>query len=197
MRLILDPSKADTVLPRVIRAALRLFVEKGIDGATIKDIAGKAGVSEGALYRHFKSKNELAWHIFTVHLNRFALELTEQVSRAQGSRDKIRAYIAYCFQAFEEDRDLFTYLISSEHRELDRFPKTHVHPGHVALRLIEDGQKAGELRKMPVPVAASILLGAVHRLSLVRIYGTIPEDLRRHEDVVADALWQSLRKQAH
>ncbi|HNC74736.1 MAG TPA: helix-turn-helix domain-containing protein, partial [Elusimicrobiota bacterium] len=75
MKLIVEEGKAGTVLPRVMRAALRLFVEKGINATTIKDIARAGGVSEGALYRHFKSKEDLAFHIFTTHLNDFTMRL--------------------------------------------------------------------------------------------------------------------------
>ena len=61
MKFIVDAAKTKTVLPRVMRAAVRLFVAKGIDGTTIKDIAAAGGGSEGALYRHFQSKEELAY----------------------------------------------------------------------------------------------------------------------------------------
>jgi AcrR family transcriptional regulator len=194
MSLIVDPAKKDTKLPRVMRAALKLFVEKGIDGTTTKELARKAGVAEGALYRHFKSKNALAWHIFSTHLNAFTLDLMARVGREKTARRKIRAYISYCFESFEEDRHLFTYLILSEHRELKRFPVTHVHPGHAALGVVQEGQKRGELRAMDAHVAASLLVGSVIRLCLVRIYNGIAKDLRSHADAVSECLWDSLRK---
>jgi len=45
---------------RIERAALILFVEKSIEGVSTKSIAAYARVSEGLLYRHFKSKADLA-----------------------------------------------------------------------------------------------------------------------------------------
>ena len=45
--------------PKIERAALKLFVNEGIDAATTREIASVAGVSEGALYRHYKGKDEL------------------------------------------------------------------------------------------------------------------------------------------
>ena len=50
--------------PRIERAALQAFVDRGVDAATTKLIAAKAGVSEGAIYRHWKSKDELALGLF-------------------------------------------------------------------------------------------------------------------------------------
>src|SRR5262245_64911417 len=44
---------------RLLDAALAVFVDKGIDGATIKDITGAAGVTQGLLYHHFAGKEAL------------------------------------------------------------------------------------------------------------------------------------------
>ena len=52
--------RARNARPKIERAALKLFVEEGIDAATTREIAMSAGVSEGALYRHYSGKDELA-----------------------------------------------------------------------------------------------------------------------------------------
>jgi TetR/AcrR family transcriptional regulator, regulator of cefoperazone and chloramphenicol sensitivity len=48
-----------TARARIRDAALRLFAERGIDGATIRDIAAAAGVSSGLVRHHFGSKEAL------------------------------------------------------------------------------------------------------------------------------------------
>jgi len=55
-----DPAFEDlTARARIRDAALRLFAERGIDGATILDIAKAAGVSAGLIRHHFGSKEAL------------------------------------------------------------------------------------------------------------------------------------------
>lgn len=55
-----DPAFEDlTARARIRDAALRLFAERGIDGATVRDIAREAGVSPGLLRHHFGSKDGL------------------------------------------------------------------------------------------------------------------------------------------
>ena len=44
----------------LIEAASRLFKEKGIDGVGVAEISKAAGLTHGALYAHFSSKDELA-----------------------------------------------------------------------------------------------------------------------------------------
>jgi len=50
---------------RVDRAAVELFAARGVDGVSIADIASAAGASQGALYRHYRSKDALAAQLFT------------------------------------------------------------------------------------------------------------------------------------
>lgn len=44
---------------RILDAAIGLFDEKGYAGATMRDIARAAGLTEGALYRHYEGKDAL------------------------------------------------------------------------------------------------------------------------------------------
>jgi len=55
-----EPAYEDlTARARIRDAALRLFAQRGVDGATIRDIAAAAGVSAGLVRHHFGTKEEL------------------------------------------------------------------------------------------------------------------------------------------
>ncbi len=55
-----DPAFEDlTARARIRDVAIRLFADRGIDGATVRDIAREAGVSPGLLRHHFGSKEAL------------------------------------------------------------------------------------------------------------------------------------------
>ncbi|HEY1863179.1 MAG TPA: helix-turn-helix domain-containing protein [Roseiarcus sp.] len=49
----------------LLRAADRLFRERGIDGVGVAEIAKEAGLTHGALYAHFPSKEALAAEAFS------------------------------------------------------------------------------------------------------------------------------------
>src|SRR5687767_1307036 len=146
MNIIIDDNKKNTRLPDVMRAAIHLFVKKGIHGATIKDIAKEAGVAEGSLYRHFKSKEDLAWHLFSTHLSQFTADLMTRVYPLSTAKARVRKFVEESFAAYEEDPELYSYLILREHSELAQYAQNYVHPGNVVIKIIEDGQKSGEIR---------------------------------------------------
>lgn len=50
---------------KIFDAAVDLFAQRGYDGVSIRDIATAAGITEGAVYRHFSSKEAILDAIFT------------------------------------------------------------------------------------------------------------------------------------
>lgn len=44
---------------KILKAAGEVFSQKGFDSATMQDIMKKCGLSKGAIYHHFKSKEEI------------------------------------------------------------------------------------------------------------------------------------------
>jgi AcrR family transcriptional regulator len=50
---------------RILQAALRLFAAKGYEGTTTKDLAGKANVAEGTLFRYFPNKKAILIEVAT------------------------------------------------------------------------------------------------------------------------------------
>jgi AcrR family transcriptional regulator len=49
---------------RILRAALQLFKEKGLEGTTTKEISKRSGIAEGTLFNYFKTKEDLALYFF-------------------------------------------------------------------------------------------------------------------------------------
>jgi AcrR family transcriptional regulator len=49
---------------RIFDAAIDLFAEKGYDGVSIRDIGRAVGITEGAVYKHYASKDEILESVF-------------------------------------------------------------------------------------------------------------------------------------
>ena len=52
-------SPAHETRDRIIASAARVFAQKGVQRASLDEIAGGAGLTKGAIYWHFKNKNDL------------------------------------------------------------------------------------------------------------------------------------------
>ena len=76
---------------RIERASLRLFAEHGIDGVSIKDIAKACKLSDGAMYRHFESKEALARQLFeAIHKSLMAV-VKDSLEDGASLEDTVRA----------------------------------------------------------------------------------------------------------
>lgn len=49
---------------RILDAAYRMFVERGYQGSSMRDIAGEAGIKAGSIYNHFLGKEEIFEAVF-------------------------------------------------------------------------------------------------------------------------------------
>ena len=48
----------------ILRAAMKLFSERGLAATSIRDIAAESGYTNPALYKHFAGKDDLAQQLF-------------------------------------------------------------------------------------------------------------------------------------
>lgn len=133
--------------PKIERAALKLFIHEGVDAATTREIADKAGVSEGALYRHYKGKDELALSLFQETHNRLSQLLTEALTGAGSLDAKVHAAVtAYCNLA-DEDFLLFSFHLVSLNRYLPYDKRREDDPVSVTERIIVGLMEAGAIAK--------------------------------------------------
>ena len=100
----------------LLAAGLRLFAEKGYQGATAREIARAAGVTEVTLYRHFRSKDEL----FSAGISEEAGRLTELIPEPFGSMEEDLGSLArYINEHLSAQRDRIIRVLP----ELSRHPE--------------------------------------------------------------------------
>ena len=81
---------------RILTHSVRLFLEKGYHGTSVDDITKAAGLTKGALYWHFKSKENVLKRIIEEYEKRFLDGLIQTVNKVNGSIvDKIEKYFRY------------------------------------------------------------------------------------------------------
>lgn len=84
-------------------AAMELFARHGFAGTTIKEIAHKSGVTEGALYRHYAGKEELALALFERELEAVREQLMAALAIEERPVGKLRAVIHYLYDTYQKE----------------------------------------------------------------------------------------------
>ena len=156
-----DPSVDQAIL----RAALELFIEHGIAGASIEKIAKQAGVAKTSIYRRWSSREALLAQAIEVARNAtgYTIDLLERTS----PRDLIKLLVAACeVIAKPEIRNLMARLIGSAPdypKLLEVYRETYYLPRRLAfVRALERVQAAGLLAtNIDLETLADMLIGAL------------------------------------
>ena len=77
-----DGSAAGSARDAIVDAAARVFTQRGYSGATVDAILAEAGLSKGAFYWHFESKDELMQAVLAERVERPVKELIELLRSA-------------------------------------------------------------------------------------------------------------------
>ncbi len=170
-----------TTKAKIERAALALFSRGGVDGVSTKDLAATAGVSEGVIYRYFKSKDELARSLMVAGHKRLADMVRDAQAGSGRLSEKVATIVAgYCAFA-DEDWDAFSYYVLHFHRFKDLAADAGDSPMGAAIEIISRAQSRGEIPHGDPSVKAAMALGCVLQTATSKIYGQIAGSLSDHK----------------
>ena len=188
--------KAEDTKVRLERAALTLFVTRGVAETTTREIAMAASIAEGTIYRYFPSKEKLAVDIFLRHHRALAEALDEAQRPHAGLRPKIEAIVrCYCEWA-DRDWTLFAYHLLNQHSFLVQVPDGAPNPVVVAHDVIAQAMKTGEIPRRNADLAAASAIGVVLQAATYKVYGRFEGPLSVHARFFADAAWAVLAVKA-
>jgi AcrR family transcriptional regulator len=98
---------------RLLEAAARVYARRGFDGATLDEVAAEAGLTKGAVYDHFGSKEKLLLALLDEHL---ASQIGEQIALFDPALDAVerpRAGADRWMAGLEEDPDAFRLFVET------------------------------------------------------------------------------------
>jgi AcrR family transcriptional regulator len=98
----------------IIRVSLDLISEKGIQGLTIKNLAGRIGISEPAIYRHYENKIEILLAILDLFRENTVKVFEGEKDFAGTALDKIEYIFSRQFRILAETPQLVAVIFSEE-----------------------------------------------------------------------------------
>ena len=186
---------ADLTRQRLVRAALELFTTQGYHVTTTVQIAKKAGVAEGTIYKHFQSKQHLLNELYR-GAARWAARAAEEADALPGPvRDRLQSLAQRLVAGATQDPAVMQIYFIDRHRtDLDEKSRDAGREFQTALeRLLARGKSDGVVRPGAAEVWAGVWLAvirqAVERV-LTREWGESSPGVRQS----IDAAWMAISR---
>lgn len=181
---------------RILEAALELFVRDGLCETSVRDIAKASGFTNPALFKHFKSKDDLARYLF----ERCYLELAALVSTAIASATtyatKQRAIIDAYLAALDRDSNSVLYVQDGLRHFWPQMPdrvRRHSIVGDVR-QLLALGRAEGRVTSdIDLEVLTAAWLGTLQQFARFRYFGEFRQPTRSLGDALEALLTRMAR----
>lgn len=189
-----SPRAADLTRQRLIRAALELFTSRGYHDTTTAQIAKKAGVAEGTIYRHFPSKQQLLNELYRA-AQRWAATVVQEMG-APGTGVQARLALVGRGLADGAARDTAVVKLGLLQRHdpvLDEESRKAAREFRLGLeRLVAQGKAEGVVRAGAVEVWAGVWLAVVsYALEKIAAKEWKPGDAA--VGLVIEGAWEAIR----
>ncbi|MEO8888215.1 MAG: TetR/AcrR family transcriptional regulator [Jatrophihabitantaceae bacterium] len=165
-------ARAEAALPlpqRLVTVATRLFAAQGYEATSVQEIVEAAGVTKGALYHHFTSKDDLLYEVYHRVLAEQMRRLEEIANGSGDAAQRLTAVVADVIVTSIANLDELTVffrslpLLPGEQQKTVRAERRRYHLR--VRRLIEEGQRSGVLtRDVPADLAVHFVYGAIHQI---------------------------------
>jgi AcrR family transcriptional regulator len=175
--------RADARPDEVLDAALELFMEKGFATTRVEDIARRAGISKGAVYLYFPSKEAILEGLVRRAVVPIANNALNAISNFQGDpRQAISAVLRMLAGKLTDPRTLAIPKLIM--REVINFPELaamyrrevldNVVP--VMIAVLERGMADGYLRRLDAELTVRSVIGPVMmHLLMAEVFGLVPK----------------------
>lgn len=147
---------------KVLQAAREMFIERGYEGATIRDIAGAAGMSTGAVFASFTDKPELFDAILAEDFAALLDPMQDAARTAPSVREALVALSGVAYRAHTRQLPLIQAALAASWTrtpEAERLRRDALRPlRSLVLEVLERGVERGELsRRFDLRLVADVI----------------------------------------
>lgn len=178
----------------IMAAALELFVERGFYGTAVPEIADKAGVGAGTIYRYFVNKEALVNALYRQEKQRFAERVLTEFPRTTIARELFRTMWHRMATFAVENPKPFIFLELHHHAPyLDAESQALEHRMlELFTNVVVSAQARGELKVGPPRLLMSIVMGAF--VGVIRSCVEVAAPLGDADWALAEqCVWEAIR----
>lgn len=189
---IIDPENKTR---RVLDTARRLFVLRGYHRVSVPDIVQDSGVSTGAIYNLFGSKENLAARLQEKTLEDFLERFHERLGNRETTYEKLSAFAEIVFELVEKDPTTMEYLLFMRHAEFmeDLSPVCLTEPFQLVREIVTEGMARGEVKQGDFFVCAVSYTGVILRAAQLHLQCVLPKPLAELSEEFIGNAWDAIR----
>jgi AcrR family transcriptional regulator len=173
----------------ILKAARKLFFERGFRSVTVENIAKKAELSKGAVYLYFKSKDEIYSQILLSDIDKFHGKVIGLIEDGGSAAEMLFRLSTVYVDFFLKDRELFriliTFMLHANHSNLPEDFQVHIIKStnktiDVIEKVFQYGKDRGEFsQSLNVRKIRNAFWGFLN--GIVSLYIFVGSEVRREE----------------
>jgi TetR/AcrR family fatty acid metabolism transcriptional regulator len=155
---------------KILKAAIKVFAEKGFYNSRVAEIAKEANVADGTIYLYFKNKDDILISLFEEEFGQIVENTRKELEKEKDPLQKIRRFaIMHLSIVFKQQQ--LGEVLGVEVRQSSKFMKEYINKPFIEyLNLIRsiviEGQERGLIRKDLTPgIMKRALFGALDEMA--------------------------------
>jgi AcrR family transcriptional regulator len=172
--------------------AMRLFVERGVDAVSVRDIAAACAMKPSNLYAHFASREALVAELFYDGYAAYGGIMAEIASGPGPFRGRLEHMVREICRLHDEDNVRFRFLVMTQHGFLHHVERDERNPVEVICRAVANAMEADEIPRREPELMAMAIIGLIVQPATGRLYGRLDGGLLERADTIVGMCWRAL-----
>ncbi len=183
----------------IIKAALDCFTEMGFNETTMADICLRSKASNGSVYHHFKSKEQLASAVYLEGIREYQTGLLGDLDKEHYATRGITAMIRYHLNWVARNPEWSRFLFQRRHESFLAVTEEAINALNKDFaRRIENWFarhiKAGSIRKIPLDIMIAVILGPCQEYARLYLSGKAHTRMDEAVREISRAAWAALAR---
>ncbi|MFT5086586.1 MAG: AcrR family transcriptional regulator [Candidatus Latescibacterota bacterium] len=170
----------------IVSATVRLVARQGVNGTSIRQIATAAGVTEGALYRHFKGKDDLCQQAYFAIVADMASRKEKIAASDQSIEEKIHEWVRVSYDYYDQFPDAFAYVFFTDHDFPENWLEITTRQSRIFRHILDQMQP----QHYNSELLLSHFMGVMLNVPRLIMQGALPRPALHYLDEVTTAIYR-------